>query len=211
MTEEPAPRRGLRIDLSDLVLEIISIGVALGLATAVGQAIDAHRTATRTTEVLTELWREIARDDAALAASHPLHVRVHDAFASTVAGAREETLSYDAFAGAFARTESLPKHASPPSTRYARLRLPAPPDLKRRFGARRSHARVSVSRTTASVACANVTTVAPRLPQPPGTGAKTSGCAPTTAACCSGVSGTIPDDSSCVRVAKIFVVTRKSG
>ncbi len=99
------PRQArLRIDPSDLALEIISIVVAIVLATAVGQFVENYRAANRTHEALAAICAEIAHDDERLNAVHPLHERVRAAFFHTLDRARGEELEYDRFAQTFRTT-----------------------------------------------------------------------------------------------------------
>jgi len=93
----------LRIDPSDLLLEIISIVVAIVLATAVGQAVDAHRASVRTHEALARICQEIDHDDSRMAANHGLHNRLRDAFSATVRRAAGDQLDAAAFDDAFSK------------------------------------------------------------------------------------------------------------
>jgi len=94
VADEKPRRRGLHIDPSDLLLEIISIVIAVLLALAAGQAVDAFRAAQRTHEALGQIRQEIANDDTVLRAVHPLHVRLGLAFERTVEHARNRRLDF---------------------------------------------------------------------------------------------------------------------
>jgi hypothetical protein len=81
-----------------------------------------------------------------------------------------------------------------------------------RFGAVLRHASRSAGRIARAVVAASRTYVQPWRPHAPFAGWKTSGCARTSAACCSGVTFTMPRPSPARGiVAKIFPPTRKSG
>ncbi len=67
-----ARRIRLRINPSDLLLEIISIVIAIVLATAVGQLVDRVRTQRQTHEALVQLRREIATDEVVLKRRAPM-------------------------------------------------------------------------------------------------------------------------------------------
>jgi hypothetical protein len=99
--DEGPKRARLRIDPSDLALEILSIVIAIVLATAVGGLVDRNRAGARTHEALSQICQEISQDDARLRAVHPLHVRIGAAFARSLQGARGEQLEYDRFAQTF--------------------------------------------------------------------------------------------------------------
>ncbi len=101
MGDEGPKRARLRIDPSDLALEILSIVIAIVLATAVGGLVDRNRAGARTHEALSQICQEISQDDARLRAVHPLHVRIGAAFARSLQGARGEQLEYDRFAQTF--------------------------------------------------------------------------------------------------------------
>jgi hypothetical protein len=98
---EGSHRSRLRIGPSDPALEILSIVIAIVLATAVGGVVECNRAAARTHEALSQACQEIAHDGARLAAVHPLHERVRDAFVRAVATARGERLDYDRFTRTF--------------------------------------------------------------------------------------------------------------
>ncbi len=95
--EEGPKRTRLRIDPSDLVLEILSIVIAIVLATAVGGLVERNRADARTREALSQVCQEIAHDDVRLLAVRPLHVRVGAAFKQTLEAARGEQLEFDRF------------------------------------------------------------------------------------------------------------------
>ncbi len=99
--EEPARR--IRIDPSDLLLEIISIVIAILLATAVGQVVDRVRANGRTHDALVQVCTEIAHDDASLAAHRGLHRRMRDSFVAAVDAARGNRMHADAYYAALAR------------------------------------------------------------------------------------------------------------
>ncbi len=101
MGEAGPSRARLRIDPSDLVLEILSIVIAIVLATAVGGLVDRNRAGARTHEALAQVCQEISHDDVRLVAVHPLHVRVGTAYERTLEGTRGEELDYDRFAQTF--------------------------------------------------------------------------------------------------------------
>jgi hypothetical protein len=92
---EKKPRtRGLRIDPSDLLLEIVSIVIAVSLALAAGQAVESIRAHARTHEALSEIRQEIVQDDRDLHELRSLHVRVKTAFEKTVARASNRHLDF---------------------------------------------------------------------------------------------------------------------
>ncbi len=97
-----ARRIRLRINPSDLLLEIISIVIAIVLATAVGQLVDRVRTQRQTHEALVQLRREIATDDAVLRRRAPTHRRVWLAFRTVVQSARTPRMGFDTFTRTFA-------------------------------------------------------------------------------------------------------------
>jgi hypothetical protein len=103
-----APERParVRIDPSDLALEIISIVVAIVLATGVGQLVDHFRAEARTHQALVELRREIATDDAALRRVTALHRRVWLGFQHVVTTAHDRQMAFDTFAQTFDTTAS---------------------------------------------------------------------------------------------------------
>jgi hypothetical protein len=102
MAEQERRRRpSLRIDPSDLALEIVSIVIAIILATAVGQIVANHQAGVRTREALAAIRQEVARDDAALQAVRPLHQRVYAAFATSVRRTHGEQLSFGEFTRTF--------------------------------------------------------------------------------------------------------------
>jgi hypothetical protein len=95
-------RRGVRIDPSDLALEVVSIVIAILLATLVAQILQARTTAARTHEALVQIRQEIAHDDVDLRARMPLHRGVWISFRRLVAAnARDERLSFDRFESGF--------------------------------------------------------------------------------------------------------------
>ncbi len=95
MADEHPKRRGLRIDPSDLLLEIVSIVIAVILALAAGQAVESMRNAQRTHEALMQIRQEIVQDESDLRELHPLHQRVEAAFYRVVARARNRHLDFD--------------------------------------------------------------------------------------------------------------------
>jgi hypothetical protein len=104
MAEEEHRRRlSLRIDPSELALEIISIVIAIILATAVGQIIANYQAESRTREALNQIRQEVAQDDAALRDVQPLHRRVLSAFTETLHRTAGERLDFDEFTRAFGR------------------------------------------------------------------------------------------------------------
>ena len=104
--EAPERRTRIRIDPSDLALEIISIVVAIVLATGVGQLVEHARAQARTHQALVEVRREIAADDAVLRRVTALHRRVWLSFSHAVTSAHGEQMTFDTFIGSF-------KHAAP--------------------------------------------------------------------------------------------------
>jgi len=99
---DEGPKRGrLRIDPSDLALEILSIVIAIVLATAVGGLVERNRAGERTHEALAQVCQEISHDENRLRAVQPLHLRVGAAFERTLEGSRGEELDYDHFAQTF--------------------------------------------------------------------------------------------------------------
>jgi len=99
--DEGTKRARLRIDPSDLALEILSIVIAIVLATAVGGLVERNRAGARTHEALSQICQEISHDDVRLLAVRPLHVRVGAAFERTLEGVRGEQLEFDRFAQTF--------------------------------------------------------------------------------------------------------------
>src|SRR5476649_1165560 len=96
------PQRGrVRIDRSELVLEIVSIVIAIILATAAGQFVEHYRAGVRTHEALAQIRQEVANDDKILQAVRPLHRRVRVAFDTTVRRTHGEQLSFDALSATF--------------------------------------------------------------------------------------------------------------
>lgn len=84
-------------------------------------------------------------------------------------------------------------------------------DFTSDFGATLRQARMRAVSTMASLACASTTSVAPRRPQPPGTGTKALGAACMSMACCSGVSWIVAtEDVGHSKLANDFRPTRKS-
>ena len=101
--EEPRRRFWLRIDPSELALEIISIVIAIVLATAVGQIIANYQADARTREALSQIRQEVAHDDVTLRGVQPLHQRVLSAFMQTIRRTDGEQLDFDGFSRAFGR------------------------------------------------------------------------------------------------------------
>lgn len=98
------PRRArLRIDPSDLALEIVSIVIAIILATVVGQLVEKHQADERTRAALSQIRQEILRDHEAMRDVSKLHWRMHAAFEATIGQTRGEQLDFDAFARTFQR------------------------------------------------------------------------------------------------------------
>jgi hypothetical protein len=104
VADEKPHRRGLHIDPSDLLLEIISIVIAVLLALAAGQAVESARAAQRTHEALGQIRQEIANDDDVLRAVHGLHARLGVAFERTVARAQHQQLDFTAMYRTFGDT-----------------------------------------------------------------------------------------------------------
>ncbi len=101
MGDTETKRARLRIDPSDLALEVLSIVIAIVLATAVGNLVERNRAGARTHEALAQVCQEISHDEVRLLAVRPLHVRIGAAFERTLQSARGEQLAYDRFAKAF--------------------------------------------------------------------------------------------------------------
>jgi hypothetical protein len=101
--EEPRRRFWLRIDPSELALEIISIVIAIILATAVGQIIANYQADARTREALSQIRQEVAHDDVTLRGVQPLHQRVLSAFMQTIRRTDGEQLDFDGFSRVFGR------------------------------------------------------------------------------------------------------------
>ena len=101
MGESKAQR--FRIDLSDLVLEIISIVIAIVLATAVGQAVQHYHDSARTSDALREIRSEIIANRSALDRVRPLHERIALGYESLVRGSHGQELDFTRFAATFAR------------------------------------------------------------------------------------------------------------
>jgi hypothetical protein len=111
------PRRArVRIDPSDLALEIVSIVIAIILATVVGQLVERYQAAERTREALSQIRQEVVRDHGALRDVSTLHESTRAAFDATIGQAREEQLDYDAFAGTFRRVAPKGSHPFDGST-----------------------------------------------------------------------------------------------
>ncbi|HEX3467222.1 MAG TPA: hypothetical protein VHT05_04020 [Candidatus Elarobacter sp.] len=102
-SERPAR---VRIDPSDLALEIVSIVIAIVLATGVGQLVDHVRAQARTQQALVELRREIATDDAELRRVSGLHRRVWLAFQRAVSTAHDRQMTFDTFTRTFGTAAS---------------------------------------------------------------------------------------------------------
>jgi hypothetical protein len=94
VSDDEPRRRGLRIDPSDLLLEIVSIVIGVILALAASQAVESSREAQRTHEALMQIRQEIVQDETDLHAVHPLHRRVEAAFERAVARARDRHLDF---------------------------------------------------------------------------------------------------------------------
>jgi type II secretory pathway pseudopilin PulG len=92
----------VRIDPSDLALEIISIVIAIVLATAVGGFVAHYQAGERTRAALAQIRLEIAHDDEALGAVRAPHVRLRDAFRTLTTRTLSEQLSFDTFSRTFA-------------------------------------------------------------------------------------------------------------
>ncbi|MBD5603898.1 MAG: hypothetical protein IAI48_02205 [Candidatus Eremiobacteraeota bacterium] len=102
MAEERRPRRpSLRIEPSDLALEIVSIVIAIVLATTAGQIVANHQADARTRESLAQIRQEVAHDDTELEGLRSLHHRVDTAFALAIRRTRGEYLTFDAFTHTF--------------------------------------------------------------------------------------------------------------
>jgi len=97
-------RAPLRIDPSDLALEIVSIVIAIVLATAVGELVEHVRAQARTHEALVQIRQEIVADDAGLRRNATLHRNVWNAFRDAVTRARGHRMDFDEFAATFARS-----------------------------------------------------------------------------------------------------------
>ncbi len=95
VADESAQRRGLRIDPSDLLLEIVSIVIGVVLALAASQAVENARDAQRTHDALVQIRQEIVEDESDLRAVHPLHRNVEAAFVRAVARAHNRHLDFD--------------------------------------------------------------------------------------------------------------------
>ena len=95
--------RRLRIELSDLLLEIISIVIAIVLATAVGQVVAQHREGVQTAEALRQIRSEIQTNRAALERVRPLHVRIAAAYEALVGRAHHDQIGFAEFRATFAR------------------------------------------------------------------------------------------------------------
>ena len=81
MAEERRPRRpSLRIEPSDLALEIVSIVIAIVLATTAGQIVANYQSGVRTRESLAQIRQEVTHDDTELEGLRSLHHRVDTAF-----------------------------------------------------------------------------------------------------------------------------------
>ncbi len=104
LVPDEEPRRAkLRIDPSDLALEIVSIVIAIILATVVGQLVEKHQADERTRAALTQIRQEVVRDHSVLRDVSTLHLTLRAAFDATIDQARGEQLDYDAFARTFQR------------------------------------------------------------------------------------------------------------
>ncbi len=98
MAEETRFR--IRIDPSDLAVEILSILIALVLATALNEWREHAQERHTASDALVQIRAEIAANRAELARKYPLHVRIARAF-GPFADARDEQLTFAAFRRAF--------------------------------------------------------------------------------------------------------------
>ncbi len=103
MPDRETRRARLRIDPSDLALEIVSIVIAIVLATIVGQLVEKYQASERTRAALTQIRQEVLRDHEALRDVSTLHERIRAAFDATIGRTRGEQLDYDTFARTFQR------------------------------------------------------------------------------------------------------------
>ncbi|HTJ28606.1 MAG TPA: hypothetical protein VMA36_20805 [Candidatus Limnocylindria bacterium] len=103
MKESP-PRTRLRIDPSDLVLEIISIVIAILLALGVNEWRDALRARANAHEAMVAIRDEIVANDRELHALMPHHLANLQAFRALLKGSsRQRPVSFDTFMETFGR------------------------------------------------------------------------------------------------------------
>ncbi len=101
MPEKQHRRPSLRIDPSDLALEVVSIVIAIVLATAVGQIVANYQAGGRTREALAQIRQEVAHDHQRLQEGRPLHRQVRAAFDATIRKTHLEQLDFDEFVRTF--------------------------------------------------------------------------------------------------------------
>jgi len=111
VADREPPRSRLRIDPSDLALEIVSIVIAIILATIVGQLVEKHQADERTRAALTQIRQEVLLDHDALRDVSALHETIRAAFDATIGQTHGEQLDYDVFVRTFQRV--APKGVHP--------------------------------------------------------------------------------------------------
>ena len=100
MAEQPRSRFRVRIDPSDLAVEIVSILLALILATALNEWREHVQERRSASDALVQIRAEIVANRAQLARNRPLHVRIARTF-GRFTDARDERLTFDEFRRSF--------------------------------------------------------------------------------------------------------------